>query len=272
VASTTPAQRWRVEELARLADVSVDTIRFYQKRRLLPPPDREGRVAWYGREHVERLRRVRELQAEGLTLAFIARLLAGELDAADIGLAAAVAAAQAGEPDGAPPEQFLTLAELSEQTGVPMQLLEAVANEGLLIARVHAGAPRYTVADAAVVAAGMQLLEQGLPLPELLALARAHNDATRAVAEQAVAMFDEHVRKPLRASPLTDDEKAERLVDAFRILLPSVTTLVAHHFRRVLLAVAQEHLDAVGEASEVAAATAEAGRRLETGLDAGWGS
>ena len=31
------------------------------------------------------------------------------------------------------------------------------------------------------------------------------------------------------------------------MLLPSVTALVAHHFRRVLLAVAQEHLEAVGE-------------------------
>ena len=38
----------RVEDLARAADVSVDTIRFYQKRRLLPPPTRRGRIAWYG--------------------------------------------------------------------------------------------------------------------------------------------------------------------------------------------------------------------------------
>ena len=48
-------ERWRVEDLAGRADVSVDTIRFYQKRRLLAPPLREGRVAWYGTEHLERL-------------------------------------------------------------------------------------------------------------------------------------------------------------------------------------------------------------------------
>ena len=58
--------RLRVEELAERADVSVDTIRFYQKRQLLPPPAREGRVAWYGPEHVERLARIRELRADGL--------------------------------------------------------------------------------------------------------------------------------------------------------------------------------------------------------------
>jgi hypothetical protein len=79
-------------------------------------------------------------------------------------------------------------------------------------------------------------------------------------------MFDTHVRQPLQAATdLTTDEKAERLVDAFRVLLPAVTTLVAHHFTRVLLGVAQEHLEAVGEAAEIAAAQAEAARRLGTG-------
>ena len=94
-------------------------------------------------------------------------------------------------------------------------------------------------------------------------LARAHHEATRVIAQQAVAMFDEHVREPLRDAPLTDDEKAARLVDAFSVLLPSVTTLVAHHFRRVLLEVAQEHLEAVGHEAEIAAASAASGRWLE---------
>ena len=73
----------------------------------------------------------------------------------------------------------------------------------------------------------------------------------------------EHVRLPLRNSDLSDAEKAQRLVDAFRTLLPAVTTLVEHHFRRVLLAVAQEHLESVGEEHELAAASAEAARRLD---------
>ena len=84
-------ERWRVEDLARRGDVSVDTIRFYQKRRLLPPPVREGRVAWYGPEHLERLARIRELRGRGFTLALIGRSVRGELDPADEPLAAAVA-------------------------------------------------------------------------------------------------------------------------------------------------------------------------------------
>jgi DNA-binding transcriptional MerR regulator len=254
-------ERWRVEDLAGRAEVSVDTIRFYQKRRLLAPPVREGRVAWYGAEHLERLQRIRELQRDGLTLALIERLLNGAIDATDLPLAAAVAAA-----DVEAREEFFDLGELAERSGVPLALLDAVAREGLLLPRIHDGAACYTAADVAIVQQGLALLERGLPLPELLALARDHNAATREVAEQAVALFDEHVRQPLRAAAMPDDEKAEALVAAFRVLLPTITALVAHHFRRVLLAVAQEHLEQVGEDTELAAVSAEAGRRLEQGF------
>jgi DNA-binding transcriptional MerR regulator len=250
--------RFRVEELAERADVSVDTIRFYQKRQLLAPPVREGRVAWYGSEHVGRLARIRELRADGLTLALIGRLLSGDLDPTDAPLAVAVAAADA-------PEELLSLAELAERASVPPALLEAVLREGLLVPRIHEGGERYTAADVDVVRSGLSMLEAGFPLTDLLALAREHNDATHDIAEQAVALFDRYVRVPLRESDLTDSEKADRLVDAFRTLLPAVTVLVEHHFRRVLLAVAQAHMESVGEDDELAAAGIEASRQLEGG-------
>lgn len=252
-------EQWRVEELARLADLSVDTIRFYQKRRLLPPPVRAGRVGWYGPEHLERLARVREMRGRGLTLALIGRILDGDLDPTDAPLAAAVFRA-----DAETPEEFLTLAELAVRSGVPVVLLEAVARENLLVARMHDGHARYTTADIAIVQQGLRLLEQGLPLPDLLSLAHAHHETTRDIAETAVGLFDRYVRAPLRASDLTDDEKAERLVEAFRALLPAVTALVAHHFRRVLLEVAQEHLESVGEERELAAVNVAAASRLES--------
>jgi DNA-binding transcriptional MerR regulator len=243
----------RVEELARRAEVSVDTIRFYQKRQLLPPPRRAGRIAWYGADHVERLGRIKDLQRQGFSLAVIRRLLAGELDAADVPLAAAVAGAQTGDAE------LLTLDELAARVGVPAPLLDAVAREGLIVAQQRDGAAGYTAADADVLRAGLRLLEAGFPLPDLLALARRHHDATRAIAADAVEMFDEHVRRPIQTSDLDDDVKAERLVEAFRTLLPTVTTLVANHFRSVLLEVAQEHLEAVGDPRELAAARGEAG-------------
>jgi DNA-binding transcriptional MerR regulator len=253
------APRWRVEELARRAELSVDTVRFYQKRRLLPAPDRRGRLAWYGPEHLDRLARIRDLRREGLTLALIGRVLAGDLDPTDRPLAAAVVSAVA---DG---DALLTLDDLARRSDVPLPLLETAVEEGLLVPRLVDGEPRFTAADAAVVSVGVGLLQQGLPMPDLLALARAHHDATHEVAERAVALFDEHVRRPLRATDLPDAVKAERLVEAFRAILPAVTTLVTHHFRRVLLSVAQSHLESVGEEHELAAAGEES-LRIEARL------
>jgi DNA-binding transcriptional MerR regulator len=233
----------RVEELARRADVSVDTIRFYQKRRLLRPPRREGRVAWYDAEHEDRLARIKDLQRQGFSLAVIRRLLEGELAATDAPLAAAVAGAQRGDAD------LLELDELATRAGIPSPLVEAVVREGLLAPQERDGQVGYTLDDVAVLRSGLRLLEAGFPLNELLALARRHHDATRAIATDAVEMFDSHVRHPLQASDFTDEEKAARLVDAFGTLLPTVTALVAHHFRSVLLEVAQERLEADGDAT-----------------------
>ena len=235
---------FRVEQLAARADVSVDTVRFYQSRGLLAPPRRQGRVALYDDSHVERLARIRQLQARGLTLGTIKRLLDGDLDAADEALVTALAQ---GEPA---PTPALTLDELAERSGIPLALLKAVEKEGLLVPRITAGGPRYTDADVAVARAGLVLLEQGLPLTDVLDLARQHHAAVRAVAERAVALFDDHIRQPLRSEGLSDDEAAARLVDAFLSLLPATSTLVTHHFRRTLLTVAQEHIEKVGGEAE----------------------
>ncbi len=246
---------YRVEELAAKADTSVDTIRYYQARNLLPPPRRAGRVAWYSDEHVERLARIRRLQARGFALAVIRRLLDGELDHADEALIAAVPAAEGGEA-------WLSLDELADRSGIPLPVLEAVIREGLLIPHQVNGADRYSEADVAAAAAGLKLLEHGLPLPELLELARQHTLAMRATAERAVALFDRYIRQHLRSEDLAEDVAAERLVSAFEEILPATLTIVTHHFRRTLLAVAQEHIERVGTAGERQLVTAAAERAL----------
>jgi len=232
---------YRVEQLAGRAGVTVDTVRFYQARGLLPPPRRQGRVAWYGDEHLTRLERVRELQRKGLTLATIRQLLDGDLDPADQALLAAVTASSV--PGDDDPEELLSLDELAARSGVPLPLLQAVVGEGILPPRVQDGEPRFTTTDVGVVSAALRLLEHGLPLTDLLDLARRHDAAVRQVAERAVTLFDDHIRTPLRQAGYDEDEVARRLVEAFEALLPAVTTVVAHHFRRTLLAVAQAHIE-----------------------------
>jgi MerR family mercuric resistance operon transcriptional regulator len=68
--------------LAKAAGVGVETVRYYQRRGLLPEPPRPpGEVRRYGDEDVRRLRFIRSAQAAGFTLAEIKELL--DLDASD---------------------------------------------------------------------------------------------------------------------------------------------------------------------------------------------
>jgi DNA-binding transcriptional MerR regulator len=205
---------------------------------LLPPPEREGRVGWYGAEHVTRIREVRSLQRSGFTLAGIKRVIDGELGRPDADLALAVAAARS---EGAT-EELLTLEHFSLKSGVPASLIQAVEREGIRLGRTVDGEERYTAADIDMVRAALRLLEFGLPLGDLLALARDTNDAMTRLAERAVELFNEHVRRPIRDTAGSDEDAAKQLLEAFDTLLPAVTNLVSNHFRRVLLAVAEEHL------------------------------
>jgi DNA-binding transcriptional MerR regulator len=254
--------RYRVEAVAAACDVSVDTVRYYQSKGLLPPPGREGRVAWYGTEHVERIREIRALQRKGLTLAAIKRVVEGGLGRVDADLAAAVAAARA---EGEGHEGALSLDQFAAASGVPASLIQAVEREGIRLSRPVDGEERYAAADIQTVRAALKLLEFGLPLGELLSLARQTHEAMLGLAQRAVELFDDHVRKPIRDTAASDEAAAARLVEAFRTLLPAVTDLVANHFRRVLLRVAEDHIERVGESAEVEATRAESQRMGRTG-------
>jgi DNA-binding transcriptional MerR regulator len=69
--------RWSLVELAQESGLSPRTIRYYIARGLLRGPEMAGRGAVYGVEHLDRLRRIRELQSRGAMLSVIARTLGG---------------------------------------------------------------------------------------------------------------------------------------------------------------------------------------------------
>jgi DNA-binding transcriptional MerR regulator len=167
-------------------------------------------------------------------------VLGDEADPADADLARAVADARGGETTE---DELLTLDEFADRSGVPASLIQAVEREGIELGRVENGEARYTAADIDMVRGALRLLEYGLPLGELLALARDTNQAMVALASRAVALFDEFVRKPIRDTAASDEAAATQLVEAFDALLPAVTNLVANHFRRVLLDRAEERLE-----------------------------
>src|ERR1700712_1659258 len=106
-----------VDQLAVRVGVTVRSVRAYSARGLLPPPRLVGRTGYYGREHVARLLLVREMLAEGYSLAMIERTLASAPPTAS---SATLALHRALLAQWLPPEpEILTGAELAARAGVP---------------------------------------------------------------------------------------------------------------------------------------------------------
>jgi DNA-binding transcriptional MerR regulator len=226
---------YRIEQLARTAGVAVDTIRFYQGKGLLDAPRRDGRVTWYGDSHLERLRRIRDLQQRGFTLTVIQRFLAGELEASDESLVAAVT-----RPTS---PQTLTLAELADRSGVAAPLLKSLEKAGLLVPIETGDEALYPAEDLEAIAAGMQLIAAGVPLTELMDLAKDYSAAVDRTAREAVDLFDHHVRERIHAEGGDPDAAERNLLELFNQLLDASGTLVRHHFQRTVLRAAREHIE-----------------------------
>ena len=244
---------YRVAELASASGVGVDTVRFYQAKGLIPAPRRSGRFAIYSADHLERIRRIRSLLDEGFSLAQIRRLL----DAASSDIETDTAAHAHAEPQPTSPrrqdsdllealaarsvgEGTLTLAELAEETGVPEALVSAVVQAGLIAPIEIRGEERFPRSDLEMVAGALEILGMGMPLDRLLELAAQHAANVDALAEQAIDLFDDHVRKPRGK-----DDESVRLV--FERLLPQATQIVALHFQRTVVARALARLRGRGE-------------------------
>ncbi len=226
---------YRIEQLARTAGVAVDTIRFYQGKGLLESPRRDGRVTWYGDGHVERLRRIKELQQQGFSLTVIQRFLLGELEASDEALVAAVT-----RP---PAPQTLTLGELAERSGVAEPLLKSLEQAGLLVPIEGGDEPLYPADDLQAIEAGMKLIAAGVPIGSLMEHGKEYASAVDRTARQAVDLFDEHVRERIQAEGGATEAAERRLLETFNELLEASGTLVRHHFQRTLLRAAREHIE-----------------------------
>src|SRR5229473_3292813 len=191
---------YRIEQLARSAGVAVDTIRFYQGKGLLEAPRREGRVTWYAESHLDRLRRIKELQQQGFTLTVIQRFLTGELEASDEALVAAVTRPMA--------PQTLTLGEQA----------------GLLVPVEGGDEALYPADDLQAIAAGMKLIAAGVPLGALLELGKDHAAAVDRTARQAVDLFDRHVRERIQSESGATEAAERRLLETFNELLEASGT------------------------------------------------
>lgn len=69
----------QIGDLAARTGVSIDTVRYYERRRLLPPASRTGGgYRLFPAETVERIRFIKQAQGLGFTLDEIGQLLSGD--------------------------------------------------------------------------------------------------------------------------------------------------------------------------------------------------
>jgi len=243
-------KEYRVQELAERAGITVELLRSYQSKGLLPAPRHEGRVAWYGERHLERLRLIRDLKERGDSLRAIERAV--ERGAEQPEEAAAVAEL---------PEERLTLAELAERTRVPPAMLRSLEASGVLRPRRSGRKWWYTEADVSAVRMLLSLVGGGLPMEEFMRVASVQLDTAQAVADGAVELFMKYARAPLLEAGLPQREEAERMVAALRLMMHAATALMTYNFQRMVLAAAQRVVEEEGSQSERAALKRELERR-----------
>jgi DNA-binding transcriptional MerR regulator len=243
-------KQYRVQEVADLAGITVELLRSYQSKGLLPAPRHEGRVAWYGERHLERLRLIRDLKDRGYSLRAIERAL--ERGAEQPDEAAAVAEL---------PEERLTLAELADRTRVPPAMLRSLQASGVLRPRRSGRKWWYTDADVSAVRMLLSLLGGGLPMEEFMRVASVQLATAQSVAKGAVDLFMTYARAPLLEAGLPQREEAERMVAALRLMMHAATALMTYNFQRMVLAAAQRVVEEQGSQSERAALKRELERR-----------
>jgi DNA-binding transcriptional MerR regulator len=157
LARSHPPKRWRIDDLAREAGLTVDTIRYYARERLLPPPERAGRHKLYGKEHLDRLLRIRELQERRFSLAAIRAIL----DVDSPGIAELFGDVSVG----------MSLEELVARSRVDPDLVGELREVGLLPDPQEFGREDYDETDLAMLRAVDELQAVGMTRDVLVELA-----------------------------------------------------------------------------------------------------
>ncbi|WP_234344140.1 MerR family transcriptional regulator [Streptomyces sp. WM6372] len=222
--------RYRREDLARAAGVKVRNLRYYQERGLLPPPRREGRIAWYSADHLTRLRLISDLLGRGYTVNGIAELLhAWE---AGGGLSQLLGLERAMTRDWVHEEPVtMTLAELRALFG-PAGTAEDTRRAAEL-GYVRIEGDRVTHRSRRLLEATLTLVRQGVPLAEILDAGDFVQTQAAALADRFVGLFRRHVIGPDGLERLSATQ-LDHISDAVAALRPVAGEVVASEFARAM--------------------------------------
>ncbi|WP_327682742.1 MerR family transcriptional regulator [Kitasatospora sp. NBC_00458] len=220
-------REYRVEELADAAGITTRTLRFYRERKLLQPPRREGRIAWYGEAHLARLRMIAELLERGHTLGGIAELIgAGESgrDVAElIGLGAAIVAPWSDEVP-----VHLDWEELKAAFGD--QLTGENTAESVAQGFVTLEEDGITHVSRRLMDATTALVAEGVPLAVVLEASRRTQEHVTAIAEIFTALVREQFLGALTGEAPLPPGEAARLTEQILRVRPLARTVTDAQF------------------------------------------
>jgi DNA-binding transcriptional MerR regulator len=209
-----------IRELAERTGMTVRNIRAHQTRGLLPPPVVRGRTGYYNDEHVARIALTREMQADGLNLEAIRRVLeSGDGSATEIfDFTRALRAPFEDEaPEIVEAEELAGLWGGGPGGGVPPKLMARAEKLGVLRAlpdgRVEVISPR-------LLRAAVALAELGVGPEGALATAEKLRHYADGVARTFVDLFVKEIWQPFdRAGrPEADWPKVREALDRMRPL------------------------------------------------------
>ncbi|MCW2680508.1 MAG: transcriptional regulator, MerR family [Frankiales bacterium] len=207
-----------LDELARLSGMTARNVRAHQERGLLPPPQVRGRVGYYGQDHLDRLRMIAELQAEGLSLAAVQRTMQ-DVPPGRAGQALAVRRSLLDGWDDEQPEVY-AVEELRGWFGDDVdKILERAGAMGLVV-RLEEG---VEVLAPSLLGALRDVAALGVPAAVVLDVQERLAKATDQIAAVFAGFVLTHLYKPDGDAPAHDLVELGALVDAMRPLAVRAT-------------------------------------------------
>jgi DNA-binding transcriptional MerR regulator len=244
-----------IEELASQASTATTTVRMYQSRGLLPPPERRGRVGYYGQGHLARLRLIARLQEQGFSLASIRQLT----DAWESGrglddilrLETQVAAAWAPE---AP-----TRLKLSEfkKLFAGQAITRAIIQRAVRMGLVSFDGISVTVKSPRLLAIGIELVRAGIPVQETMDELEALQGMADSIAGRFTAVFERNMWDPFVAAGLPADQiqpltmSLQRLTELAEEVVSAVLRAALHRKAGEFLAQQAARLDSTDARDEL---------------------
>jgi DNA-binding transcriptional MerR regulator len=224
------ADRLTIEQLAAETGMTVRTIREHRARGLLPPPEVDDRVGYYGPDHVARLRIIRDLQAEGFNLRGIKRLLdrsGGQTAEHLLGIKDSVMV-----PFETEEPQVVTLAELAERFGpeIDFTALGRAERMGLI---VKIDDEQYELPSPTLLEAATEVVRQGVPLTTALTVVEQVQRRCEDVSRAFVKLYMDELWRPFKAAGYPEDQWPQK-AEAIQQLRPIASRAMLAVFQQTM--------------------------------------